>query len=153
MKESCEISIAYLIDKSKYTYPEQLMNSCSIETSRRDIKFGSIYSWEGRVNTTDALLKAILATVGRTAFPPDALYKIVAPTAGSDKQLAAYNMCDGETTQSEIRKKLKLDAGNLSRLMAKWVEAGIIVRVGAEEFPLHLYPLIKPSGKTSKKAS
>ncbi|MBI5262710.1 MAG: MarR family transcriptional regulator [Bradyrhizobium sp.] len=105
------------------------------------------------MNTTDALLKAILATVGRTAFPPEALYKIVAPTAGSDKQLAAYNMCNGERAQSDIRKKLKLDAGNFSRLVTKWVEAGIIVRVGAEEFPLHLYPLVKPSGKTPKKAS
>jgi hypothetical protein len=116
-------------------------------------KFSPIYSREAGVNATDALLKGILATVGRTAFPRDALYKIVAPTAGSEKQLAAYNMCDGQTAQSEIGKKLKIDPGNLSRLMGKWVEAGILFRVGSEEFPLHLYPLVKPSGKTSKKPS
>ena len=48
------------------------------------------------MNTTNALLKGILATVGRSAFPPDKLYKIVAPTAGSAKQVLAYNMCDGD---------------------------------------------------------
>jgi len=94
-----------------------------------------------------ALLKAILATVARTAFPPDVLYKIVAPTAGSDKQLLAYNLCDGETPQAEIGKKARLDNGNLSRLITKWIEAGVLVRVGSERFPLHVYPLAKLSGK------
>jgi DNA-binding MarR family transcriptional regulator len=102
------------------------------------------------VNTTDALLRAILATVGRTAFPPEALYKIVAPTTGSAKQVLAYNLCDGETPQAEIGKKAKLDGGNLSRTIAKWVEAGVVVRVGAEGHPLHLYPL---PPKTRKEAA
>jgi hypothetical protein len=93
------------------------------------------------VNTTDALLKGILATVGRTAFPPDALYKVVAPTIGSAKQVLAYNLCDGETPQADIGKKAKLDKGNLSRTIAKWVETGVVIRVGAEGHPLHLYPL------------
>jgi hypothetical protein len=105
------------------------------------------------VNTTDALLKGILATVGRTAFPPEALYKLVAPNAGSERQLLAYNLCDGETPQSEVGKKAKIDSGNLSRLIAKWVEAGITVRVGDEGHPLHLYPLTKPSAKSAKKAA
>jgi hypothetical protein len=93
------------------------------------------------VNTTDAILKGILATVGRTAFPPDKLYKIVAPTKGSAKQVLAYNLCDGETPQAEIGKRAKLDRGNLSKTIAKWVEAGVVVRVGADGHPLHLYPL------------
>jgi hypothetical protein len=104
------------------------------------------------VNTTDALLKGILATVARTAFPPDALYKIVAPTAGSGKQVLAYNLCDGETSQTEIGKKAKLDAGSLSRSIAKWVEAGVIIRVGDDQLPLHVYPLNSPPTKTGKKA-
>jgi hypothetical protein len=49
------------------------------------------------MNTTDALLKGILAT--RATFAEDALLKIVTPTAGSSKQLLAYNLCDGETSQ------------------------------------------------------
>jgi len=93
------------------------------------------------VNTTGALLKGILATVGRTAFPPAKLYKIVSPTAGSAKQALAYNMCDGETPQSEIAKRAKIDKGSLSKTITKWVEAGVIVRVGDDGHPLHLYPL------------
>jgi hypothetical protein len=104
------------------------------------------------VNTTEALLKGILATVGRTAFPPEALYKIVAPTAGSDKQILAYNLCDGETPQTEISKKANLDPGSLSRSIAKWVEAGVVIRAGGDHLPLHLYPLIKALIKTEKKA-
>jgi hypothetical protein len=104
------------------------------------------------VNTTEDLLKGILAMVGRTVFPPEVLYKIVAPTVGSDKQVLAYNLCDGETPQAEISKKAKLDAGSLSRSIAKWVEAGVVIRVGADKLPLHLYPLIKAAIKTGKKA-
>jgi len=104
------------------------------------------------MHTTDALLKGILATVGRTAFPPETLYKIVAPTAGSDKQVLAYNLCDGETPQSEIGKKAKLDPGNLSRSIAKWIEAGVVVRIGADQLPLHQYQLNTPAPKSSRKS-
>jgi hypothetical protein len=87
------------------------------------------------VNTTDALLKGILAT---------------APTVGSARQVLAYNLCDGETPQADIGKKAKLDSGNLSRTIAKWVEAGVAIRVGAEGHPLHLYPLApKPKNETA----
>ena len=104
------------------------------------------------MNTTEYLLKGILVTVGRTAFPPETLDKIVAPTAGSDKQIDAYNLCDGETPQAAISKKAKLDAGNLSRSITKWVEAGVMIRVGDDKLPLHLYPLIKADIKTKEKA-
>ncbi len=105
------------------------------------------------MESTEALLKGILATVARTAFPPEALYKIVAPTSGSDKQVLAYNLCDGQTPQIEIGKKAKLDPGSLSRSIAKWVEAGVIIRVGADQLPLHLYLLTKPTAKPGKKAA
>jgi hypothetical protein len=90
--------------------------------------FVRTYSREGWVDTTGALLKGILATVARTAFPPEALYKIVAPTSGSDP-------------------------GSLSRSIAKWVEAGVVIRVGADQLPLHLYPLTRPTAKSGKKAA
>jgi len=99
------------------------------------------------LNTTDALLKGILATVGRTAFPPDALNKIVAPTVGSARQVLAYNFCDGETPQAEIAKKAKLDKGNFSRTITKWIEAGVVIRIGTDGHPLHLYPLPSKSKK------
>ena len=105
------------------------------------------------MDTTEALLKGILATVARMAFPPEVLYKIVAPTSGSDKQVLAYNLCDGETSQAEISKKAKLDPGSLSRSTAKWVEAGVVIRVGADQLPLHLYPLTRPTAKSGNKES
>jgi hypothetical protein len=51
---------------------------------------------EKDLDTSESLLRAILATVARAAFPPSHIYRIVAPVAGSDKQLAAYNLCDGK---------------------------------------------------------
>ncbi len=94
------------------------------------------------MNTTDALLKGILATVGRTAFPPEALYKIVAPTVGSAKQVLAYNLCDGDTPQAGHRQvRPSSIAATSVAAIAKWVEAGVVIRVGAEGHPLHLYPL------------
>jgi len=70
--------------------------------------------------------------------------------AGSDKQVLAYNLCDGQTPQAEIAKKAKLDKGNLSRSITRWVEAGIVVRVGPDEAPLHLYPISAPPKPTKK---
>ena len=104
------------------------------------------------MDTTEAPLKGILATVARTAFPPEALYEIVVPTAVSDKQVLAYNLCDGQTPQNTIGKKTKPDAGNLRRSIARWIQAGIVIRVGVDQFPLHLYPLTKPPAKFGKKA-
>jgi DNA-binding MarR family transcriptional regulator len=103
------------------------------------------------VDATEALLKGILATVARTAFPPEVLYKIVAPTTGSEKQLLAYNLCDGETPQADICKKAKLDKGNFSRAVARWIEAGVVVRVGSDRLPLHVYRLTKDAAKAGER--
>lgn len=100
------------------------------------------------METSEPLLRAILATVARSTFPPSDLLKIVAPLAGGDKQLATYNLCDGKTSQAEIGKKAKLDKGNLSRLIARWIEAGVVVRVGRDQLPLHVYPLTKGNLKS-----
>lgn len=103
------------------------------------------------MNTTEELLRSILATVARNTFPPAALMKIVAPTAGSAKQLLAYNLCDGETPQAEICKKAKIDKGSFSRTVAKWIEAGVVVRAGSDRLPLHVYPLTKGAAKGEEK--
>lgn len=91
------------------------------------------------MDTNESLLRAILATVARGTFSPSEVYKIVAPVGSGDKQLAAYNLCDGKTPQAEIGKKSKLDKGNLSRSIARWIDAGVVVRVGAEQHPMHVY--------------
>src|SRR5690242_7827821 len=97
------------------------------------------------MDVTQSLLKAILASIARQTFPPADVAKIVAPTASQTKQIAAYNMCDGNTSQSEIGKRLKIDKGSLSHSISRWVAAGIVVRVGADQLPLHIYPLSKPT--------
>ena len=95
------------------------------------------------MNETETLLQAILAMVSRGTFPPEELRKIVAPTVKSDKQVLAYNLCDGETPQAAICKNAKLDKGSLSTSISRWVEAGVMVRIGPDRLPMHLYPLPK----------
>jgi len=95
------------------------------------------------MDTTETLLKAILAMVSRATIPPEELIKIVAPTAKSAKQILAYNLCDGETSQAEVCKKAKLLKGNLSSAVTRWVEAGVMVRVGPDRLPMHVYSLPK----------
>jgi hypothetical protein len=89
------------------------------------------------------LLRAILSMTARQAFSVEDLEKLVAPAAASNKQRAAFNMCDGQRSQTEIAKTLKLDSGNFSRTVARWVAAGIVLRIGGGKEPklLHVYPL------------
>lgn len=77
--------------------------------------------------------------------------KIVAPAAGREKQLLAYNLCDGETPQAQICKKAKIDKGSFSRTVSKWIEAGVVVRVGSDRLPLHVYPLTSSTAKGEEK--
>ena len=91
----------------------------------------------------EALLRALLATFGRSAFSPEDLLKILAPKSGGDKQIEAYNLCNGRTSQSDIAKKTGLDAGNFSRTISRWVDEGVMFRVEPDQHPLHLYPLSK----------
>lgn len=102
------------------------------------------------MDTTDAYLKAILSTIARQVFPLGVLTKLVAPKGAGEKQIAAYNLCDGQHTQAEIGAAVSMDKGSLSRTIARWVEQGIVIRVGAgtDLRPLHLYPL--PQNKDGK---
>src|SRR6266536_4345247 len=91
----------------------------------------------------ESLLRAIFMTVGRSAFAPNDVYRVVTPHGGSDKKFAAYHLCDGKTPQADIAKKAKLDKGALSRALADWIDAGIVVRIGPDQLPLQVYPLSK----------
>ena len=99
------------------------------------------------MDMNESLLRAIFATVGRSAFSPKAVLAIVAPRENSEKNLVAYNLCDGKTPQIEIAKRAKLDKSNFGKALARWVEAGIVVRVGRDEHPLHIYPISKDALK------
>lgn len=92
----------------------------------------------------EVYLRAILATVARQTYPPDTLARLVSPVRkAGDKQLAAYNLCDGTRSQTDIAKELKLDSGAFSRTVSRWIELGIVVRVGQNRDLrlVHLYPL------------
>ena len=102
------------------------------------------------MEVNESLLRAILATVARSTFAPADVYSIVSPRKGSEKQLAAYNLCDGKTPQAEIGKKTGIDKSNLSRTIASWISAGIVVRIGVDQHPLHVYPLTKENLKIAK---
>ena len=102
------------------------------------------------MDTNESLLRAILAMVARNAFAPDAILAIVAPREDSEKNLVAYNLCDGKTPQIEIAKRAKLDKSNFNKVLARWLEAGIIVPVGKDELPLHIFPISKDVLKNKK---
>ena len=95
------------------------------------------------MNEDTTILRAILSMVARQTFPPHELLQLVAPQANSQRQIAVYNLCDGEHTQAEIAKAVKVDKGSLSKSISKWVDLGIMFRIGsgAEMRPVHLYPL------------
>lgn len=100
------------------------------------------------MENADIYLKAMLAMLARQTFPPETLKALV----GKDKQIEAYNLCDGSRTQSEIAKSVGLDSGNFSKTVARWVELGVLVKVseGKETRLVHLYPLPISKEKGSK---
>lgn len=94
-------------------------------------------------NYTDDLLRALLTTTARAAFPMRQLYEVVNATGKGAKQIKAFNLADGTRTQSDIAKQTNIDQGNFSRTVSRWVEAGIMFRLGEgrEAKLLHVYPL------------
>lgn len=103
-------------------------------------------------DNSEILLRAVLSVTARQTFPPDKLAEIVLPSGSAQKQLAAFNLCDGTRSQADIAKTLKLDQGNFSRTVARWVDAGVVFRVGEgrEAKLLHVYRL-NGDGKKKKK--
>jgi DNA-binding MarR family transcriptional regulator len=87
----------------------------------------------------------MMALLARQTYPPDKLADLV----GRDKQLEAYNLCDGSRTQGAIAKQLGLDPGNFSKTVSRWIDVGVLVKVaeGAETRLVHLYPIPKISKK------
>jgi predicted transcriptional regulator len=102
------------------------------------------------MDMSESLLRAIFATVARSTFAPQQVFRMVTPHGGSDRQLTAYNLCDGNTPQADIAKEAKLDKGAMSRALTRWIEAGIVVRIGKDQLPLHVYPLSKETLKIAK---
>ena len=101
---------------------------------------------------TDELLRHLISPVSRTVFDEERLRQIVGPPGTSAKQFVAYNLCDGTRTQGEVAKQAKIDAGNFSRTLARWVEAGVVFCIGEgrDANVRHVYPLPAQLAKTQK---
>lgn len=89
---------------------------------------------------TDQLLRCLMHILGRASMPIKTVYDLV---GRGDKQIQAFNLCDGSLSQSEVSKKAKIDQGQLSRTFTRWVENGIAFWIGEgkEARLLHIYPL------------
>jgi len=94
-------------------------------------------------NDTDTLLRAMLCTIGRSAFTVRQVYDLVNPKGRGAKQIKAYNLADGSKTQAQILSATKLDQGNFSRTVTRWIESGIMFRLGEgrESRLLHIFPI------------
>ena len=90
-----------------------------------------------------SLLKALIATTGRLAFPTEKLQEVVCSKNAGPKQIKAFNLCDGTRSQADIVKTCKLDTGNFSRTVGRWIDAGVLFRIGEGKDAklLHVYPL------------
>ena len=94
------------------------------------------------VSTTDELLRVLIRVTARVAIPEPRLRALVGgnPRSG-DKYIAAYNFCDGSRGVTEIARLADLNQGNLSRTITRWIDQGVMFRLGPESRPVHLYRL------------
>jgi DNA-binding MarR family transcriptional regulator len=100
------------------------------------------------VSEDTVLLRAILSMTARQAFSVESMRDVVGT---GEKQVRAFNMCDGSHSQGEISKALKIDPGNFSKTISRWIEAGILLRLGdgRDTKLLHIYPLPKTTKGTT----
>ncbi len=97
------------------------------------------------MNSTDRLedlLRCLMHIIARPTISPEKVQEIVGT---GPRQIKAYNLCDSYMTQIQISKKSHIDQGNLSNTINRWIESGIIFRIGKEndKRPLHIYPLVQ----------
>ena len=92
------------------------------------------------MNETD-LLRCLLHVVGRTAISANDVREVV---GGGKNRVKAFNLFDGSRTILEVARTTKIDQGNLSRAVGRWVENGIAYWVGegADARLLHIYPIL-----------
>jgi hypothetical protein len=103
----------------------------------------------------EQLLRAILATVARQTFPVGAILDVVAVGSDKAKQIRAYNLCDGSRSQGEVAKIAGLDSGNFSKTLTRWIDAGIVIRIGENRDIklVHVYPLPDTEVKRASKSN
>lgn len=106
------------------------------------------------IEFSEELLRCLVHIIGRAYMPIETVYELV---GRGDKQIQAFNLCDGSLSQSEVSKKAEIDQGQLSRTFTRWVENGIAFWIGEGKDArlLHIYPLpsnSKPKSNKSKRS-
>ncbi len=88
----------------------------------------------------EQLLECLIQVIARAAIPEDRVREIVAT---GRKQLAAFNLCDGTRTLTEVARRARLDTGNLSRAASRWVQNGVAFWIGEgrDARLLHVFPI------------
>ena len=89
------------------------------------------------------LLECLIHVIGRASMKTEEVGVIVRKGKKPEKQVKAYNLCDGVLTQKEIAKKARLDQGNFSRSVNRWVRNCIVFRLeeGKEVRLLYVFPI------------
>jgi predicted transcriptional regulator len=88
----------------------------------------------------DDLLRCLVHIVARATTPEDTIRTLI----GKGKnRVRAFNLCDGAHSMTEIAHKTKIDQGNLSRAVKRWIESGIVFSLGEgkDARPLHAYSI------------
>jgi hypothetical protein len=98
------------------------------------------------------LLECLVHIIGRASIKTEEVDAIVRKGKKPEKQVKAYNLCDGALPQIEIAKKAGLDQGNFSRSVQRWMKSGIVFRFeeGNEVKFLHIFPIPEKSNRKPK---
>lgn len=99
------------------------------------------------MEAAEDLLRCLLQVIGRGTIPLEEVRRIVAT---GKSQVKAYNLFDGTRTNRDVSAKTKINEGNLSRAVSRWMQSGVAFRLGEgkEARVLHLYPI--PEGKPAR---
>jgi hypothetical protein len=86
----------------------------------------------------------LINVTARAAIPgPRLRTMVVGRNARSGhKYIVAYNLCDGSRGVTEVARLSGLNHGNLSRVIARWIEDGVMFKLGSDAGPVHLYRIL-----------
>jgi hypothetical protein len=84
----------------------------------------------------------IISLLGRIVFKNDDLKMLVQKGSKKPAQvLAAYNLCDGNTSVTAIARRARIAHPSLSVAITKWERLGVVLKKkrGGETLPLGLF--------------
>ena len=86
--------------------------------------------------------EAVLKLLGRIAFKPDDIIKIVIFKKGakSSAYVRGYNACDGKNKLKDIANIIGVQSGTLSPILKQWEEEGIVYKNEDDKYK-KLFPI------------